>query len=313
MKKGIDLGRFILNEERKHLNATGSLSLGLEALSSASKVISSHVRRAGLEDIIGRHGTVNGHNEEVQKLDVIANNLLIQHLSGSGQFFALASEENDTPIYPEEGKEAHYIICFDPLDGSSNIDVNISIGTIFSIHRKIKGDETDFYQQGKNQVAAGYIIYGTSTMFVYSTGNGVNGFTLDPMMGLFLLSHPGITLEKENKIYSVNEGNFNNWDEDTQKSILNYKENHYKARYVGSMVADVHRTLLKGGVFLYPGDKENPDGKLRLLYEASPMAYLFHQAGGVEYGTNDESILEIKPNNIHQRVPVKLGDKSFKL
>lgn len=312
MNKGIDLGRFILNEERKHKNATGSLSLGLEALSSATKVISSHVRRAGLEDIIGRHGTINGHNEEVQKLDVIANNLLIQHLSGSGQFYALASEENDAPIYPAEGKDAHYIICFDPLDGSSNIDVNISIGTIFSIHRKVSGDETDFFQPGKNQVAAGYIIYGTSTMFVYSTGNGVNGFTLDPMMGLFLLSHPNITLEKGNKIYSVNEGNFNNWDEETQNDVLGYKKNKFKARYVGSMVADVHRTLLKGGVFLYPGDKQNPDGKLRLLYEASPMAYLFNQAGGVEYGHKNESILEIKPNNIHQRVPVKLGDQSFK-
>jgi len=312
MKKGIDLGRFILHEERKHANATGSLSLGLEALSSASKIISSHVRRAGLEDIIGRHGTINGHNEEVQKLDIIANRLLIQHLSGSGQFYALASEENEQPIYPEEGKNGHYIICFDPLDGSSNIDVNISIGTIFSIHKKVRGDEKDFLQAGKNQIAAGYIIYGTSTMFVYSTGNGVNGFTLDPMMGLFLLSHPSIKLDKKNNIYSVNEGNFNKWNDDIKKEIENFKSNNFKARYVGSMVADVHRTLLKGGVFMYPSDDDNPSGKLRLLYEASPMAYLFEQAGGIEFSSITQSILEILPTSIHQRVPVFLGDYSFK-
>ena len=312
MKKGIDLGRFILTQERKHKGASGSLSIGLEALSSAAKAISSHVRRAGLEDIIGGHGTINGHNEQVQKLDIIANNLLIKHLGGSGQFFALASEENEQAIFPEEGKDAHYVISFDPLDGSSNIDVNISIGTIFSIHRKTTDNEKNFYKPGSEQVAAGYIIYGTSTMFVYSTGDGVNGFTLDPMMGLFLLSHPDINLNKETSIYSVNEGNFNEWSDELKNKVTSLKTKNYKARYVGSMVADVHRTLLKGGIFMYPGDLKNPNGKLRLLYEASPMAFLFKNAGGIEWANNGESILEIQPEDLHQKVPVFLGDQSLK-
>ena len=311
MKKGTDLGRFILQQERLHQDATGSLSLGLEAISSATKIISSHVRRAGLEDIIGRHGTINGHNEEVQKLDVIANNLLIQHLSGSGQFYALASEENEEPIYPIEGKDGKYVIAFDPLDGSSNIDVNISIGTIFSIHKRRWEDDKNFLQKGSEQVAAGYIIYGTSTMFVYSTGQGVNGFTLDPMMGLFLLSHPNITCKSETKIYSVNEGNYNLWSKNVCASIDKMKQNEYKARYVGSMVADVHRTLLKGGVFLYPSDNKNKNGKLRLLYEASPMAFLFKQAGGVEYADQNTNLLEISPTELHQKTPVFLGDKGL--
>ena len=230
----------------------------------------------------------------------------------SGQFFALASEENEEAIFPEEGKDAHYVISFDPLDGSSNIDVNISIGTIFSIHRRTTDDEKNFFKPGSEQVAAGYIIYGTSTMFVYSTGEGVNGFTLDPMMGLFLLSHPDINLNKNTNIYSVNEGNFKNWSSKLQDKVEVLKNMDYKARYVGSMVADVHRTLLKGGIFMYPTDTKNPSGKLRLLYEASPMAFLFKNAGGVEFANETQSILDIMPEELHQKVPVYLGDQSLK-
>ena len=309
-EKTYDLSRFILSEERKHPNATGSLSYALNSISTSAKIISSKIRRAGLEEIIGKHGTINGHQEEVQKLDMIANDYLITHLRSSGQFYALASEENENAIFPEEGKEGKYIIAFDPLDGSSNIDVNINIGTIFSIHKKIKGDESDFFQRGREQVAAGYIIYGPSTMFVYSTGDGVNGFTLDPMMGLFLLSHPNIKIPENGNIYSINEGNKNAWEGQLSEKIELFKDLGYKSRYVGSMVADVHRTLIKGGLFMYPGDKKSPDGKLRLLYEASPMAFLFENANGFSFGT-DSSILDIVPTDLHQRTPVFLGEKKL--
>lgn len=206
----MDLNNFILEEERKYPNATGSLSRALVALESATKVIASHVRMAGLVDVLGKAGKTNIQGEEVQKLDELANDILIQYLSKSGEFFALASEELDEPIFPEEGKDAKYIIAFDPLDGSSNIDVNISIGTIFSIHKRVNSDVSDFLQEGYKQVAAGYVIYGSSTMFVLSTGNGVNGFTLDPSVGMYLLSHPNMKIPEKGKIYSINESNDKN-------------------------------------------------------------------------------------------------------
>ena len=309
MKKiGTNLERFILQEERKHSSASGSLSLGLSAISSAAKLIASQVRRAGLLNIIGKHGSINPQDEEVQKLDIIANDIMTTHLSGSGQFFGLASEEVEHVVYPEEGNNGKYIIAFDPLDGSSNIDVNVNIGTIFSIHRKINGDDSDFYQKGSEQVAAGYIIYGPATMFVYTTGTGVNGFTLDPLVGMFLLSHPDITIPTGGKIYSVNEGNYYKWNKDFSQKIEKNKQNNFKSRYIGSMVADVHRTLIKGGEFYYPADSSNPNGKLRLLYEASPMALLFKQANGIESDGN-QSILDITPDKLHQRVPVYLSGK----
>ena len=310
MKKiGTNLERFILQEERKHTSASGSLSLCLSAISSAGKLIASQVRRAGLLNILGKHGSINPQDEEVQKLDLIANDIMITHLAGSGQFYALASEEMEEAIYPDEGKNGKYIISFDPLDGSSNIDVNVNIGTIFSIHRKINGTKEDFYQKGKKQVAAGYIIYGPATMFVYSTGGGVNGFTLDPLVGMFLLSHPDIKIPDSVGIYSVNEGNYHNWEEDFQSKINQHKEKKHKARYIGSMVADVHRTLLKGGHFYYPSDLDNPNGKLRLLYEAAPIAFLFANAAGYE-NNGHVSLLELEPTKLHQRVPVYLGSKS---
>jgi fructose-1,6-bisphosphatase I len=306
---GMDLNSFILEQERLYPNATGSLSRALVAIESATKVIASHVRMAGLADILGMAGKKNIQGEEVQKLDELSNNLLIQYLSQSGEFFALASEELDEPIFPEEGKDAKYVIAFDPLDGSSNIDVNISIGTIFSIHRRVNSDVSDFLQEGYKQVAAGYVIYGSSTMLVLSTGNGVNGFTLDPAVGMYLLSHPNMKIPEKGKIYSINESNDKKWiDAGLKEYIESLKDEGYTSRYIGSMVADVHRTLIKGGIFAYPADVKNKNGKLRLLYEASPMAFLTVQAGGVAT-TGKEDILNIKPTDIHQRVPVFLGGK----
>lgn len=304
-----ELTRFILEEERKYPSATGSLSLALNTIASACKVIASHVRMAGLADILGKAGKVNVQGEEVQKLDELSNEILIDYLSDCGEFFGLASEELNEPIFPEKGKNGKYVISFDPLDGSSNIDVNVSIGTIFSIHKKVNGTQEDFLQEGYKQIAAGYVIYGSSTMLVYTTGNGVNGFTLDPSVGMFLLSHPNIKLPEKGKIYSINEANEKKWDKEGLKDFINtLKDEGYTSRYIGSMVADVHRTLIKGGIFGYPSDKKNKNGKLRLLYEASPMAFLIEQAGGLS--TNGkESILNIKPQDIHQRTPVFLGSQ----
>ncbi|HHN65059.1 MAG TPA: class 1 fructose-bisphosphatase [Nitrospirae bacterium] len=305
---GMDLNRFILEEERKHPQATGSLTLALTAITSAAKIIAAHVRMAGLADVLGSTGTVNIQGEVVQKLDEFSNKVLVQHLSDSGQFYALASEEMDEPLFPEKGRNGKYVIAFDPLDGSSNIDVNVSIGTIFSIHRKVDGTIKDFLQEGRKQVAAGYIIYGSSTVLVYSTGNSVNGFTLDPSVGLFLLSHPDMRIPEKGKIYSINEGYFNRWDERLRSHVLSLKEQGYSLRYIGSMVSDVHRTLIKGGIFAYPADSKSPSGKLRLLYEAAPMGFLIENAGGMA-STGREDILDVKPTELHQRVPVYLGSR----
>ncbi len=308
-KIGTDLNRFILEEEAKFPNATGSLSMALVSIENAAKIIASHVRMAGLVDILGKTGKTNIQGEEVQKLDEFSNQVMIDQLSASGQFYALASEELDEPIYPTEGKDAKYVIAFDPLDGSSNIDVNVSIGTIFSIHKRIGDGVDNFLQEGRKQVAAGYIIYGSSTMFILATENGVNGFTYDPSAGMFLLSHPDIKIKEKGKIYSINEANANKWvDEGLIKYIEQLKSEGYTLRYIGSMVADVHRTLIKGGMFGYPADKKNTNGKLRLLYEASPMGYIIEKAGGMAT-TGKENILDVKPTDIHQRTPVFLGSK----
>ena len=306
---GMDLNRFILEEERRFARATGSLTLALTAVETATKIISANVRMAGLANVLGKAGKVIVQGEEVQKLDEMSNSLLIQHLSDSGQFYGLASEELDTAVFPENGAEGRYVISFDPLDGSSNIDVNVNIGTIFSIHKVVSGNEEDFLQEGSLQVAAGYVVYGSSTMLVYSTGRGVNGFTLDPSVGMFLLSHPNIRIPEKGGIYSINEGNYTRWDCALKRYIDTLKARGTKARYIGSMVADVHRTLIKGGVFAYPADSKNKSGKLRLLYEASPMGFLIEQAGG-RATTGAEDILKVKPSSLHQRVPVFLGSRS---
>jgi fructose-1,6-bisphosphatase I len=306
--RGTDLYTFILEEERKNPDVAGSLTPALTAITTAGKIIASNVRRAGLAGILGATDRVNIQGEEVQKLDLLSNELLVQYISDSGQFYALASEELDDALYPEKGKDGRYVIAFDPLDGSSNIDVNVSIGTIFSIHRKVSGTIEDFFQEGYKQVASGYIVYGSSTMLVYSAGNGVNGFTLDPSTGLFLLSHPDMKMPDKGKIYSINEANYLKWEEGLRKYVDSLKEQSSRARYIGSMVADVHRTLIKGGIFAYPADEKNPSGKLRLLYEASPMAFLIEQAGG-RATTGKEDILRVKPESLHQRVPVFLGSR----
>jgi len=276
------------------------LILLLNEIATAAKEIAGRVRKAGLLGVLGSAGKVNVQGEEVQKLDELANEIILETLKTCGKACQLTSEEvEDCLVVSESG----YAVAFDPLDGSSNIDVNVSIGTIFSVHRE------SVMKPGKEQVAAGYVIYGPSTMLVMSLGKGVVGFTLDPESGNFLLSHPEIKLPEKGKIYSINEANRNKWLDEGLKDYIDFlKENKYTLRYVGSMVADVHRTLLKGGIFIYPADKKNTNGKLRLLYEAKPMAFLIEQAGGLST-TGSESILEVVPKELHQRVPVILGSK----
>jgi fructose-1,6-bisphosphatase I len=306
---GIDLNRFILDEERKYPSATGSLSSALTAIETATKIIASHVRMAGLAEIFGKAGKTNIQGEEVQKLDEFANNVLLRILSDCGHFYAIASEELDDIALPELGSDGKYIVAFDPLDGSSNIEVNVTIGTIFSIYKRITGTMHDFYQGGRKQVAAGYVVYGSSSMFVYTTGTGLNGFTLDPSCGIFFLSHPQMKIPERGNIYSVNESNSADWDEATMRYFQSLKEDGYTARFSGTMVADVHRTLLKGGVFAYPANSKNKKGKLRALYEVLPMSMIVEQAGGRAVdGTQDA--MDIKPTELHERTPVFLGGKS---
>ncbi len=287
----------------------------------ATKVISTEVNRAGLLDILGLTGQVNVQGEEVQKLDDYANEIIVGHMKTSGQVCVMASEEVEEAIAVTPGYEGNYTLSIDPLDGSSNIDVNVNIGTIFSIHRKVSsgkaGNEADLLQLGRTQVCAGYVVYGSSTMLVYTAGKGVHGFTLDPSIGEFLLSHPDIKMPAKGKIYSINEGNALYWHDNTKRYVDYLKEKDpatkrpYSLRYIGSLVADFHRTLLKGGLFMYPMDYKDPNkpkGKLRLLYEAEPMAYLAEQAGGrASDGTQD--IMDIQPTGLHQRVPLYIGSR----
>jgi fructose-1,6-bisphosphatase I len=321
-RKGISIQRHIVEQERQYPQATGSLTGLLMDLTYAAKVISREVNKAGLVDILGLTGDKNIHGEEVKKLDEYANDKLIQAMDHGGHLCVMASEENDEIIpIPDKYPKGKYVLLFDPLDGSSNIDANVSIGTIFSIHRrKTKdkdGKQEDCLQKGRDQVAAGYIIYGSSTVLVYTTGQSVNGFTLDPSVGEFLLSHENIKIPTKGKIYSANEGNAKFWDEGTKKYISYIKEKDsatgrpYSLRYIGSLVADFHRNLLYGGIFLYPADyndPKKPKGKLRLLYEASPLAFIVEQAGGMAT-TGKENIMDIEPTELHQKVPLIIGSK----
>ena len=293
--------RHIIEQERHFPKATGNLTGLLMDLIYAAKVISREVNKAGLVDIIGLTGTENIHGEEVKKLDEYANDRLFKAMDHGGHLCVMASEERDEVIHiPDKFPKGNYVLLFDPLDGSSNIDANVSIGTIFSIHRKKTDDENgtleDCLQKGTDQVAAGYIIYGSSTMLVFTTGQGVNGYTLDPSVGEFILSHIDIKTPSKGKIYSANEGNSRFWDEGTKK-------------YIDSLVADFHRNLLYGGIFLYPTDYKDPDNpkaKLRLLYEASPLAFIVEQAGGMAT-TGKENIMDIVPTELHQKVPLIIG------
>jgi len=316
---GWTLERHILEEQRTHPDATGEFTRLFQQLALAGKIIGSRVNQAGLAGVLGVTGEVNVQGERVQKLDVFANQALIHALEAGGQVCLMASEEVDDPIpIPTDFPRGRYVLMFDPLDGSSNIDVNVSIGTIFSVHRRIStGDEpklSDCLQPGFKQVAAGYIIYGSSTMFVYTTGKRVHGFTLDPSVGEFFLSHPDIKIPERGAIYSVNEGNESKWDAKVRDWVRWLKtpdeaiDHPYSGRYVGTLVADFHRTLLKGGIFAYPADNKNPDGKLRLLYEASPMAFIAHAAGG-DATTGKQRVLDVMPTELHQRVPLYIGSK----
>ena len=316
------LARHIYEEERKYPQATGELSDLLHDLSLAAKVISLEVNKAGLVDILGFTGSSNVHGEEVKKLDVYAHDMLIKAMDHGGHLCVMASEEDEDIIHiPPEFYIGKYVLLFDPLDGSSNIDANVSIGTIFSIYRRISpgngpGTLEDCLQPGFKQVAAGYIIYGSSTIFVYTAGNGVHGFTLDPSFGEFILSHPNIRTPKKGKIYSINEGNYLYWHPGLKKYIKWLQEEDkstgrpYSSRYIGSMVADIHRNLLYGGIFMYPADIRNPNGKLRLMYECNPMAFIVEQAGGIAT-TGNQRIMDIQPTSLHQRVPVIMGSKNM--
>lgn len=322
-RKLITLDEFTIQETRKFPQATGELSALLRDIGLACKMINKQVLKAGLVDILGKHGATNVQGEEQMKLDIYANDTLISVLENSQDCAGIASEENDSHVCFDDEFSVHskYVVLFDPLDGSSNIDVNAPIGTIFSIYRRVSElgkpcTEEDFLQPGNRLMAAGYVIYGSSTMMVYATKLGVNGFTLEPSIGEFCLSHPNMTCPEKGKIYSLNQGNSCKYSEGV-KSFLNYcMENNkeegrpYSHRYIGSMVADMHRTLIKGGIFMYPADSSSPKGKLRLQYECNPMAFLVAAAGGkASNGTGD--ILDIVPTELHQRVPIYIGSKNL--
>ncbi len=302
--------------------ATGDLSGLLNELIVAGKTISAEVNMAGLADILGMSGKTNIQGEKVQKLDEFANNTIKKRMARCGYLCVMTSEEEDDAIPVEDGYEGKYTLAFDPLDGSTNIDVNVNIGTIFSVHRRRtkwgQGSREDMLQKGRDQVAAGYILYGSSTMLVFTTGEGVQGFTLDPSVGEFYLSHPDISTPARSKYLSVNEGNRNYWPENVRRYIDTLKEKDkekgrpYSCRYIGSLVADFHRNLIAGGIFIYPRDNKDPDkpyGKLRLLYEAAPFAMLIEQAGGRAITDDGINILDIEPNSLHQRVPLIIGSK----
>ncbi|MFN3342925.1 MAG: class 1 fructose-bisphosphatase [Flavobacteriales bacterium] len=323
MTKIKTLGEFIIEKQSDFPFASGELTRLLSSIRLASKIINREVNRAGLtSDILGSAGTENIQGEAQQKLDVYADNQMIYALKARGEVCAIASEENDDYVIFDNdlSRKGKYIVLFDPLDGSSNIDVNVSIGTIFSIYRRLDENKPvgpeDFLQEGKKQVAAGYVIYGSSTMLVYTTGNGVNGFTLDPGIGTFCLSHPNIRIPEDGKIYSVNEGNFGQMEEGVKNYIRYCQEDDkstsrpYSGRYIGSLVADFHRNLLKGGIYIYPGTLKSPEGKLRLLYECNPLALIAEQAGG-KASTGKDRILDIVPTKLHQRVPFFVGSKNM--
>lgn len=312
------LGEFILEEQKEFPGSSGELSSILSSIRLAGKIVSNQINKAGLaQHILGAAGSENIQGEAQQKLDVYADNQFIKALKVRGVVCGIASEENDDFIAFNENQDAKYVVMIDPLDGSSNIDVNVSVGTIFSVCKRVSpvgspvGVE-DFLQPGIEQVAAGYIIFGSSTMLVYTTGKGVNGFTLDPGIGVFFLSHPTMVTPRKGKIYSINEGNINQCSEGVRKYV-NYCQGNqndfgkpYTGRYIGSLVADFHRNLLKGGIYIYPATKDAPKGKLRLLYECNPLAFLIEQANG-KASNGEVRIMEIQPAELHQRVPLFIG------
>ncbi|MSR35806.1 MAG: class 1 fructose-bisphosphatase [Gemmatimonadetes bacterium] len=311
----VTLDRHVVEEERRHPHATGAFSNILYDIALAAKIISREVNKAGLVDILGRTGRTNVHDEDVQKLDIFADEVIYKAMDHTGNLCCMASEEHpDVVPIPERFPRGKYVLLYDPLDGSSNIDVNVSIGTIFSIHRKVTdgpdGCIEDCLQPGSRQLAAGYVVYGSSTMLVYTSGAGVHGFTLDPGIGEFLLSHPNIQIpDGPSGTYSVNESYYDRWRPGQQRFMDEIKaDGSLSTRYIGSLVADVHRTLLKGGIFMYPTDSRSPKGKLRLLYEAAPLAFICREAGGAATdGRRD--ILDIEPTALHQKTALYIGSK----
>lgn len=320
-RKLTTLDEFTIQQTRKFPKATGELSALLRDISLACKLINKQVNKAGLVDIIGKFGATNVQGEEQMKLDVYADEMLINVFRYSNECAGIASEENDEFIAfdDEYSVNSKYVVLFDPLDGSSNIDVNAPIGTIFSIYKRVSPlgspcTREDFLQPGNKLMAAGYVIYGSSTMLVYATKLGVNGFTLEPAIGEFCLSHPDMVCPEKGKIYSLNQGNCKHYEEGMLQFLeycmeVNKEEGRpFAHRYIGSMVADLHRTLIKGGIFMYPGDKKNPNGKLRLQYECNPMSFIVEAAGGMST-TGKERVLDVAPSELHQRVPIFIGSK----
>ena len=316
------LGEFIIEHQNSFQYSTGELSRIINSIRLAAKVVNYKVNKAGLVDIVGAAGEQNIQGEDQQKLDVYANEVFIQTLINREIVCGIGSEENDDFITVAGSDNSHnnkYVVLMDPLDGSSNIDVNVSVGTIFSVFRRITPVGTpvtieDFLQPGVNQVAAGYVIYGTSTMLVYTTGHGVNGFTLNPGIGTFYLSHPNMCIPEDGNIYSVNEGNYVKFPQGV-KNYLKYcqadeEDRPYTSRYIGSLCSDFHRNMLKGGIYIYPSGTNNPHGKLRLLYECNPMAFIAEQAGG-KASDGFQRIMDIEPTELHQRIPFFCGSKNM--
>ncbi len=310
---GLALDRFIKNNQDQFQFASGELSQLLRDIALASKVVNREVNKAGLIDIMGAVGSQNSTGEDQQKLDVLANIRFTRALAKGGEVCALVSEESET--YVDLNNEGKYVIAIDPLDGSSNIDVNVSIGTIFSIYRRKSPagtpiQEIDILQKGSEQVAAGYVLYGSSTMLVYTTGHGVNGFTYESTLGEYFLSHPNMKIPEDGKIYSINEGSANSFSEPVKQYIQHCKDKNYTARYIGSLVADFHRNMLKGGIYIYPATAKDVNGKLRLMYECNALAFVAEQAGGAaSYGSG--RILDIEPQELHQRTPFYVGSKNM--
>jgi len=321
-QKNQTLGEFIIENQTSFKYTSGELSRLINSIRLAAKVVNHEVNKAGLVDIIGAVGDTNIQGEDQQKLDVYANEKFIQTLTNRNIVCGIASEEEDDFITinsQDENNQNKYVVLIDPLDGSSNIDVNVSVGTIFSIYRRVTPVGTpvtlkDFLQKGNQQVAAGYVIYGTSTMLVYTTGDGVNGFTLNPAIGTFYLSHPNMQYPEDGKIYSVNEGNYIHFPQGMKDYIkycqMEEGDRPYTSRYIGSLVSDFHRNMIKGGIYLYPKSSKNPNGKLRLLYECNPMAFIAEQANGK---SSDGFIrtMDVEPTELHQRVPFLCGSKNM--
>lgn len=311
------LERHIVEGERDHPDATGEFSGLLHGLSLAAKLVWREVTKAGLVNLLGKTDRMNISGDVVKKLDEFADETIFKAMDHGGHLCVMASEENEDLLQiPDHYPNGKYVLLYDPLDGSGNIDANVTVGTIFSVFKRVtpsgKGTLQDVLQPGYKQVAAGYTLFSSSMMFVYCTGHGVHGFTLDPSVGEFLLSHENIRIPKRGSIYAVNEGNFNRWNPNMQRYIQHLKEEDkatgrpYSARYIGSLVADVHRTLLYGGIYCYPGDTKNPNGKLRLMYENNPLGYIVENAGGAA-SDGTRRILEIQPDSLHQRTPLFIG------